>query len=161
MLAIRYTLERRWAAGFAQVCWIMLNPSSAEADPSGKDDPTIRRCISFSKRLGYDRLVVVNIYPFRTADPEELRRFLRHPKHEPGGDIFEELERNYESIREATADAETVIAAWGASAWDKDWIGEMTCEIGKQIYCLGTTKAGAPRHPLHVRGDQPLVEWRA
>jgi hypothetical protein len=30
---------------------------------------------------------------------------------------------------------------------------------GARMLCLGTTKAGAPRHPLYVRGDTPLEPW--
>lgn len=52
-----------------------------------------------------------------------------------------------------------VVAAWGANARllrvnrvralvpDVDW------------RCLGTTKDGHPRHPLYVKGDQPLVRF--
>jgi hypothetical protein len=32
-------------------------------------------------------------------------------------------------------------------------------DAGAQLTCLGTTKGGAPRHPLYVRGDQLLIEW--
>jgi hypothetical protein len=43
----RYALGRRWDDG-PTACWVMLNPSTADADV---DDPTIRRCVSTRLRL--------------------------------------------------------------------------------------------------------------
>jgi hypothetical protein len=31
---------------------------------------------------------------------------------------------------------------------------------GKPVFCLGTSKAGAPRHPLYVPGNFVPVEYR-
>jgi hypothetical protein len=28
------------------------------------------------------------------------------------------------------------------------------------LWCVGQTKDGHPRHPLYVRADQPLVRWK-
>ena len=38
-------------------------------------------------------------------------------------------------------------------------IGDNFRAAGARLWCLGTTKDGHPRHPLYVRGDQPLVAW--
>jgi hypothetical protein len=32
-------------------------------------------------------------------------------------------------------------------------------QVGAHPLCLGTTKSGAPRHPLYVRSDTPLVPY--
>jgi hypothetical protein len=32
---------------------------------------------------------------------------------------------------------------------------------GAKMLCLGVTKQGMPKHPLYIRGDQPLTEWIA
>ena len=53
----RYSLTRRWGDGPRVCCWIMLNPSTADATT---DDPTIRRCIGFTHAWGYDALTVVS-----------------------------------------------------------------------------------------------------
>jgi hypothetical protein len=42
----RYSLTRSWADGDNRVVFVMLNPSTADAEV---DDPTIRRCIGFAK----------------------------------------------------------------------------------------------------------------
>ena len=52
------------------------------------------------------------------------------------------------------------MVAWGAQpfALRSELRREMS---GKGALCLGTTKAGEPRHPLMVRADEPLVPWTA
>ena len=30
----------------------------------------------------------------------------------------------------------------------------------RELWCLGTTQAGHPRHPLYVHGDQKLVRYQ-
>ena len=48
---------KRWGEPLSCV-FVMLNPWTADGD---KDDPTIRRCVQFAKRKGYDRIEVVNL----------------------------------------------------------------------------------------------------
>lgn len=144
----RYSLTRRWGDGPSAV-FIMLNPSTADAT---QDDPTIRRCIGFAKREGCASLTVVNLFAYRATDP----RALLDAEDPQGPD-------NSRHITRALLNADLRIAAWGAFQWThrerlrrpyvEDWAG------GKPLLCLGTTSAGAPRHPLYVKGDQPLVEW--
>lgn len=74
----RYTLERVVNAQPAgnirdRLCWVMLNPSSADAE---LDDPTIRRVKRFTADAGYSDLIVVNLFALRATSPDEL---LRHP----------------------------------------------------------------------------------
>ena len=64
----RWTLRRRWGDG-DDVVWVMLNPSTADAN---KDDPTLRRIIQFSDGWGYGGLLVVNLLPFRSSNPAEV-----------------------------------------------------------------------------------------
>ncbi len=68
----RYRLDRAWERddhGLGTVTWVMLNPSTADADV---DDPTIRRCIGFSKAWGYNALTVVNLFAWRATSPRDL-----------------------------------------------------------------------------------------
>ena len=49
--------------------FIMLNPSTAD---ESKDDPTIRRCVSFANRELCTSLTVVNLFSLRATNPKEL-----------------------------------------------------------------------------------------
>lgn len=120
------------------VAFIMLNPSTAD----GKvDDPTIRRCMGFARGWGYDKLVVGNLFAYRATKPADL----------PEGDAAVGPE-NAEWLRRLVKESTLVIAAWGASKAAAARAEELTFNV--PLHCLGTTKAGAPRHPLYVRGDR-------
>jgi hypothetical protein len=68
----RYQLSRIWDETKPKVLFIMLNPSTADADV---DDPTIRRVINFAKSWNYGGVYVVNLYAFRSTDPKGLTPF--------------------------------------------------------------------------------------
>ena len=69
----RYSLERLWETEtpVKRVVFIGLNPSTAD---HRVDDPTIRRCMGFAERWGYNALRVVNLFAYRTPYPEELKK---------------------------------------------------------------------------------------
>jgi hypothetical protein len=146
----RYELTRRWGDG-DELPFLMLNPSDADAE---RDDPTIRRCMEFARREGASGIIVANLFAWRTPRPDELRR---------ADDPFGSDNRTaIEMI--ATRSIESgmpVVCAWGCRGMlhgaDKTAI-DMMWRVGPGaiLKCLGKTKASHPRHPLYVRGDQPL-----
>lgn len=141
----RYALSRNWGSGQEFVCFIMLNPSTADAE---KDDPTIRRCISFARTWGYSNLEVVNLFAWRTPYPGDFRNVADPVGPDNGGYVLEAL-----------TGATVVIAAWGGLEMARPRAREvvkMTEQIRKPLNCLGVTKSGGPRHPLYVRGDVVL-----
>lgn len=147
----RYTLRRRWADGPA-CCWVMLNPSTAD---ERQDDPTIRRCIGFSRAWGYAGLVVVNLFALRSPDPAALWV----PSADPVG------RDNDSAIRLAAASSGLVVAAWGVQSHDRFRVRSLTVErelrdAGVPLWCLGLTKLGYPRHPLYVSGKAEAVPYR-
>jgi len=126
--------------------FIMLNPSTADA---ALDDPTIRRCMGFAKAWDCAGLVVANLYALRATDPHEL---WKHP--DPVG------EDNDMMLAALIREHETVVCAWGANARPErvNIVRKMFHRLSRPM-CLGITKAGAPRHPLYIRADQPLIDW--
>ena len=65
----RYMLGRSWDDSLDTILFILLNPSVAD---SKKDDPTIKRLISFSKKWKYGGFWVCNLYAYITSYPKEL-----------------------------------------------------------------------------------------
>lgn len=142
----RYALTRRWSDG-PTALFIMLNPSTATG---WEDDPTIRRCTGFSKREGCGGLRVENLFAFRATDPDEM---FRHAHTAVGAtDRY---------IVEAVGSCDSpIIAAWGADKRAEKrarYVTNYLIESGARPVCLGKTKSGAPRHPLYVKGDAPLI----
>lgn len=142
----RYRLRRQWDYSGTLCCWVMLNPSTADAST---DDPTIRRCIAFSRGWGYGGIVVVNLYGLRSMNPRQLR--VHHDPVGPDNDAH---------IAELVRESEMVMCAWGAHpvAQRRDRTGKVIklirrCKACPEVRCLGLTQDGAPRHPLYVRSD--------
>jgi len=65
----RYLLGREWDHNKPCICFVMLNPSTADAEI---DDATIRRCTGFARAWGYGSLLVVNLYGLRATHPKAL-----------------------------------------------------------------------------------------
>lgn len=53
----RYLLRRAWDESLPTALFVMLNPSTADAEV---DDPTIRRCMGFARSWGMGSIEVVN-----------------------------------------------------------------------------------------------------
>lgn len=147
----RYFLSRRWGPKESGVCWIMLNPSTADAEI---DDPTIRRCMAFTQRLGWDAMCVVNLFAYRATDPRTLVEVGAETAMGPDNGGW---------VRKACHQGALTIAAWGALRHPFDGCARDIVKIikggGYSLKCLGKTKDGFPRHPLYLRADAPLLDF--
>lgn len=147
----RYSLVRRWALGGFPAQFIMLNPSTADAE---LDDPTIRRCVGFARSLGAAGLVVVNLYAYRATKPADLWK--ASDPVGPDADLY------IAGVAARTVnEGAPLIAAWGANA-KADRVARVRNIIathGAQLAALGVTKDGAPRHPLYLRADATPEPW--
>lgn len=152
-LKYRYWLERPLGSGEGTMAFVMLNPSTANAF---RDDPTVARCRRRAQDNGFAKLVVVNLFAMRSTDPTELYR--AHKRDEcpigPETDRF---------ISRAANEARIVVCGWGASvhrAFQRRPSRVLQLlQDSADLRCLGTTKSGAPRHPLYVRSDAPLKKY--
>lgn len=138
----RYALYREWDDNDRRVCFIMLNPSTADAEV---DDPTIRRCIGFAKRWGFGSLEVVNLFALRATSPDVL---LTHPR--PIGPDTDSV------IEAALSDADLTICAWGTrgTLLDRNKVVlELLDGHGIERYALRLTNDGHPAHPLYLPGN--------
>jgi hypothetical protein len=120
----------------------MLNPSVADLTVC---DPTLNRCVNFSKSWGYGGMNIVNLYAFIATDPEELFKC-----DDPVG-----LE-NDKYIIQSVRESEKVIFAWGEKHKKllnrSNTVSKLLKDL--QPYCIKKTKNGLhPRHPLYLKGD--------
>lgn len=146
--AYRYRLDRHWDDRVAPALFVMLNPSTADAD---EDDATIRRCIGFAKLWKCGGLTVVNLYALRSTDPKKLRT---HPA--PVGP------ENDAHVIAAAHRADLVVCAWGAGSPSQlraAKVMQIILEHGRRLTCLGKTAGGHPRHPLYVPSTRILEPY--
>lgn len=119
------------------VAWIMLNPSTADAS---LDDPTIRRCIGFSRALGFDRLSVANLFALRSTNPDALREH-----DDPVGP------NNDQYLVELAKNADLIICAWGNHGGLNGRATQVRELLkGIPLHCLRVSKHGHPGHPLYL-----------
>ncbi len=138
----RYSLWRAWSAYHPRLVFILLNPSTADEE---RNDPTIRRCIGFARVWGFGSVEVVNLFAYRATHYREMFMVI-----DPVG------EENDRFLTQAVERCSTVVVGWGARGTllgrDRQVMSLLTGR--NDVYCLGTTRGGQPRHPLYVKGDR-------
>lgn len=146
----RYLLRREWGtAPNMPVLWVMLNPSTADADV---DDATVRKCMGFTDRWGYKQMEVVNLYAYRATNPRDLSKV--------GYPVGPE---NAAHIRAAAERCAFAIIAWGQNALKdqaKATVDMLREVLPGRLYALGYTETGAPRHPLYLRYESARLPVR-
>lgn len=129
--------------------FLMLNPSTAD---DTKDDPTVAKCMKWAWNWGYDQLVVTNIFAFRATDPAELYQTPKNPIGD-GNDYFLQI---------VAAQSKTVVCAWGTHGKYMDrgnYVLEKVLKPLKiDLFFLGLTKDGQPKHPLYLRNNTQLIK---
>lgn len=144
----RYRLWRAWDESKPRVLFVMLNPSTADAEA---DDPTIKKCVKFARAWGYGSLEVVNLFALRSTDPAA---FKGHPNPVGAG--------NDSYILDAASRAGKIVAAWGSNKAIGDrgtQVRAMLAREGFDLYCLRVSDKGMPWHPLYIPDAQTPVEF--
>lgn len=143
----RYRLWRTWDPTKPPCAWIMLNPSLADEH---RLDPTLRKCLGFSKRWGHGGMLIANLFALVTPYPVKLRG-----AEDPVG------VENDAHLRGVLLEHQRVVVAWGRVPM---WAARRAAAVaallgGHDVWCLGETGDGGPRHPLYVPYDTPLRPW--
>lgn len=143
----RYRLQRVWAAGAKTMLFVMLNPSTAT---EVQNDPTVERCERRARALGYGGFAVANIFAFRATDPRVMRAAA-----DPVGP------GNNAAILALAGAADRVLCAWGNHGAHRRRGAAVEALLrlqGADLFHLGLTQAGAPKHPLYISyAAQPML----
>lgn len=136
----RHLLTRSWGVG-QHVLWIGANPSTAEAS---FDDPTIGREVDFTARWGFFKYVKCNVMDYRATYPRDLLA--------PG--LLPRSAQNLSTILSVAKDAAVIVVCFGVLHPRLRLYGEEAeaalIQAGHELWCLGLTNGGMPRHPLYV-----------
>jgi len=156
----RYNLERIFTpqpeGKSKSITFLMLNPSTADENV---DDPTIRRCIGFANLWEFDRLFIVNLFPFRTPDPRELFKRLIP---------YTNTKENNRWICNCVLKSKMTIAAWGSQTHQvfkerRDEVLQTLNLLTNDLYALRVNKDGNPAHPLFLPNSvkpEPYIPGR-
>lgn len=158
----RFTLTRNLKGdGYGQMTFVMLNPSTAD---DVEDDPTIRRCISFAEREQCSRLLVVNLFAFRSTHPAALPLRYRGMGDNPSPEEVYAWRGALGGDR-----SRLIVVGWGAQTGAVGrLVGQRLPRFLEEVrdsrsvlHALGVTQDGSPRHPLYLRADAPLRVWES
>ena len=148
----RYELGREWNSEKACVCWILLNPSTADALV---DDQTTKKIRRFSESWGYGSFVLGNAYAWRATDPRALPRD-RSMAVGPEND---------ERIVGLASLSMMVVLGWGNNITPARAREVLELLRGYRTpSALRVSKFGTPAHPLYLRESlepRPLDELLA
>lgn len=137
----RFSLSRIWDSKKPKALYIMLNPSYADDE---SDDPTIRRLIFFSKKFKFGGFYVTNLFTQITPYPKELNMDNNLKK------------KNLKIISELIKKSDLIVYAWGNLVSEPLQLRKLI----ESPLCFGINKNGTPKHPLYLRSDTKLQDFR-
>jgi len=129
-----------------------VNPSTAEPD---HPDNTIRSVMRVAAENRYDSWIMVNLYPQRSADPDDL------------DDVCNEefVSSNINHIEELLLEHQNsdIWAAWGTAIEKRAYLTdclERMVAVSRINECRwfrfgDLSKKGHPHHPLYLKADSP------
>lgn len=139
----RYIIGKKGAAPLVALC---MNPSAAGLDIS---DRTVNRVIAAAQTLRYDGWYVINIYPERSTDAQNMESLDKSL-----------VEQNVHEARKLlrSLQAEEVWGAWGEPRHKnliegRNGILQMLKDEGIRIFSFNVNKSGNPTHPLYLKID--------
>ena len=151
----RYELSREWDFTKGYVCFVGLNPSTAD---DHLDDPTIRRCVNFAKSWGYGGIIMTNLFHYRATNPKDMisKGFGAIPIQGFTSDFADS------HIIRSCSRAGLIIACWGTNGntFNRDlYVKKTLKENNIKLHYLKLTKEGFPSHPLYLKKDLKPQLW--
>lgn len=139
----RYSLIKE---GEKMLIVVGFNPSTAD---DKKIDPTMRFVFGIAEFNGYSGLAMVNLYPLRSTNPDDLP-FIVDEK------IAIENISYINSILDKYPFAD-ILLAYGNLVNKRSYTREIADQLldlfkskSRNIYCLAKLKSGNPKHPLRT-----------
>lgn len=133
---------------------IGINPSTAEPN---KLDNTLNRVKNRTISLGYDSWIMINIYPQRATDPNDLHKQMNRRIHKENLKNIRELFKN---------NSYDIWAAWGTLINKRSYLHHCLKDIVKLIgqdnrwITIGKkSKNGHPHHPLYLKNNLPVDDF--
>ena len=148
----RYCLSiRQFSPHHRMLNFLMLNPSTAT---ERVNDPTVERCERRAWAMGYDEVIVTNLFAFRATDPAVMLAAA-----DPVGD-------NDRWILGIARNADKVICAWGTHGNHRGRAAEVLAMLrgggcADKLHYLTLCQDGNPGHPLYVPYETKPVLWTA
>ncbi len=142
----RILLQREWGGGDQSdapyVLWIGMNPSMATAD---EDDLTVRKEQTWTRMLGHQRYVKMNVVSYRSTDPAGLEAAdqVSHPRNLPAIIAWA---KHPLCARVVLATGVPPAVILSSAKFVLDHLSAKSIET----WCLGRTKEGWPRHTSRI-----------
>lgn len=139
----RLVLWRVWTPGANPrlLSLTMLNPSKAD---HSLNDPTMKSCIRLAKLLGFDGIIITNLFAYRATKPSDLKAADRIIG--PGNNLW---------IEAAAWICDVVAAGWGANGKlrgrDREVVDILRRD--KDVMSFRLLQDGAPEHPLYIPSE--------
>jgi hypothetical protein len=152
----RYWLTRAWDDSLPMICVIGVNPSTADANT---DDPTIRKCLGFARRLGFGSLLMLNVGAYRATDPREWIKAVDPFGPENTVSLLKQyITEQSLALTVGAVPTPTVVAAWGRNCSQYRGLSRALAIVHSMpfLMCWGKNKDHTPRHPLTIPYSTPL-----
>ena len=150
----RYALGQIFEENGRTLICFGINPSTASPEQL---DNTINKVIKIARFNGYSNWIMLNIYPQRATNPDDLHK------------IADEtiIKRNLEIISQTleTFNQSDILFAYGNLIYKRlylrpclEQISELLKSKSKIIKVIKLTKEGNPVHPLYQKNDFILLD---
>ena len=148
----RYSLGQIFDENGRTLICFGINPSTA--CPESLDN-TINKIIKIAHFNGYENWIMLNIYPQRATNPDDLHKIADEPIIKRNLEI---ISHNLDTFKESD-----ILFAYGNLISKRKYlkgclnqIMELLKAKTKKVYIIKLTKEGNPVHPLYQKNDAVL-----